>query len=58
VINDKEKEILNIDEPKSDKLIDSDSNNKRNEGKKKRESYGCKLLDSSSLSGCSWNFIK
>jgi hypothetical protein len=36
VINDKEKEILNIDEPKGDKITDSGSNNKRKDGKKKR----------------------
>jgi hypothetical protein len=36
VINDKEKETLNIEEPKGDKLTDSGSNNKRKEGKKKR----------------------
>jgi hypothetical protein len=29
VINDKEKEILNVDEPKGDKITDSGSNNKR-----------------------------
>jgi hypothetical protein len=36
VINDKEKEILNIDEPKGDKITDSGSNNKRKDRKKKR----------------------
>jgi hypothetical protein len=36
VINDKDKEILNIDEPKSEKITDSGSNNKMKEGKKKR----------------------
>jgi hypothetical protein len=36
VINDKEKEILNIDEPKGDKPTDSGSNHKRKDGKKKR----------------------
>jgi hypothetical protein len=36
VINDKEKETLNIEEPKGDKLIDSGSNNKRKEWNKKR----------------------
>jgi hypothetical protein len=36
VINDKEKETLNIDEPKGDKPTDSGSNNKRKDGKKKR----------------------
>jgi hypothetical protein len=36
VINDKEKETLNIDEPKGDKPIDSGSNNKTKDGKKKR----------------------
>jgi hypothetical protein len=36
VINDKEKETLNIDEPKGDKPTDSDSNNKRKDGNKKR----------------------
>jgi hypothetical protein len=36
VINDKEKETLNIDEPKSDKPTDSGSNKKRQDGKKKR----------------------
>jgi hypothetical protein len=34
VINDKE--ILDIDEPKDDKITDSGSNNKRKDGKKKR----------------------
>jgi hypothetical protein len=36
VVNDKEKETLNIDEPKGDKPTDSGSNNKRKDGKKKR----------------------
>jgi hypothetical protein len=36
VINDKEKETVNIDKPKGDKPTDSGSNNKRKEGKKKR----------------------
>jgi hypothetical protein len=36
VINDKEKETLNIDEPKGDKPTNSGSNNKRKDGKKKR----------------------
>jgi hypothetical protein len=36
VINDKEKETLNINEPKDDKPTDSGSNNERNDGKKKR----------------------
>jgi hypothetical protein len=36
VINDKEKETLNIDEPKGVKPTDSGSNNKKKEGKKKR----------------------
>jgi hypothetical protein len=36
VINDKEKEILNDDEPKCDKITDSGSNNKRKDVKKKR----------------------
>jgi hypothetical protein len=36
VINDKEKEILNVDEPKGDKITYSGSNNKRKDGKKKR----------------------
>jgi hypothetical protein len=36
VINNMEKETLNIDEPKSDKPTDLGSNNKRKEGKKKR----------------------
>jgi hypothetical protein len=36
VINDKEKETLNIDEPKGYKTTDSGSNNKRKDGKKKR----------------------
>jgi hypothetical protein len=35
VINDKEKEILNIDEPKGDKITDSGSNNMRKDEKKK-----------------------
>jgi hypothetical protein len=35
VINDKE-EILNVYEPKGDKITDSGSNNKRKDGKKKR----------------------
>jgi hypothetical protein len=35
VINNKEKETLNIDEPKGDKPTDSGSNNKRKEGKKR-----------------------
>jgi hypothetical protein len=36
VINDKEKETLNIDEPKGDKPTDSGSNNKRKDENKKR----------------------
>jgi hypothetical protein len=32
----KEKDTLNIDEPKGDKITNSGSNNKRNDGKKKR----------------------
>jgi hypothetical protein len=36
VINNKEKETLNIEELKGDKPTDSGSNNKRKEGKKKR----------------------
>jgi hypothetical protein len=36
VINEKEKETLNIDEPKGDKPTDSGSNNKRKDEKKKR----------------------
>jgi hypothetical protein len=36
MINDKEKEILNIDEPKGDKITDLGLNNKRKNGKKKR----------------------
>jgi hypothetical protein len=36
MINDKEKEVLNIDEPKGDKITYLGSNNKRKEGKKKR----------------------
>jgi hypothetical protein len=36
VINDNEKEILNINEPKGDKITNSSSNNKRKDGKKKR----------------------
>jgi hypothetical protein len=32
VINDKEKEILNVDKPKGDKITDSGSNNKRRMG--------------------------
>jgi hypothetical protein len=36
VINDKEKETLNIDELKGDKPTDSGSNNKRKDEKKKR----------------------
>jgi hypothetical protein len=36
MINDKEKGILNVDEPKGDKITDSGSNNKRKDGKKKR----------------------
>jgi hypothetical protein len=36
VINDKEKETLNIDGPKCDKPTDLGSNNKRKDGKKKR----------------------
>jgi hypothetical protein len=35
VINDKEKETFNIDEPKGDKPTDSCSNNNRKDGKKK-----------------------
>jgi hypothetical protein len=35
VINDKEKETLNIDEPKGDKPTDSGSNNKRKDRKKR-----------------------
>jgi hypothetical protein len=36
VINDKEKEILNVEEPKGDKITNSGTNNKRKDGKKKR----------------------
>jgi hypothetical protein len=36
VVNNKEKEILNVDEPKGDKITDQGSNNKRKDGKKKR----------------------
>jgi hypothetical protein len=36
VINYKEKEILNVDEPKGDNITDLGSNNKRKDGKKKR----------------------
>jgi hypothetical protein len=36
VINDKEKETLNINEPKGDKPTNSGSNNKKKDGKKKR----------------------
>jgi hypothetical protein len=36
VINDKEKEIINVDEPKGDKITSSGSNNKRKDWKKKR----------------------
>jgi hypothetical protein len=36
VINNKEKETLNIDEPKGDEPTDLRSNNKRKDGKKKR----------------------
>jgi hypothetical protein len=36
VINDKEKEILNVEEPKGDKITNLGSDNKRTDGKKKR----------------------
>jgi hypothetical protein len=36
VIDDKEKEIVNNNEPKGDKSIDSRSNNKNKDGKKRR----------------------
>jgi hypothetical protein len=36
VINYKEKETFNVDEPKGDKPTDSGSNNKKKDGKKKR----------------------
>jgi hypothetical protein len=36
VINDKEKEILNVDEPKGDKITDLGSNNKKKDRKKKK----------------------
>jgi hypothetical protein len=36
MINDKEKEILNVDEPKGDKITYSGLNNKRKDEKKKR----------------------
>jgi hypothetical protein len=36
VINDKEKEIINVDEPKGDKITDSGLKNKRKDEKKKR----------------------
>jgi hypothetical protein len=36
MINDKEKEILNVDEPKGEKITYSGSNNKRKDGRKKR----------------------
>jgi hypothetical protein len=35
VINDKEKETLNIDEPKGGKPTDSGSNNRRKDGRRK-----------------------
>ena len=35
VINNKEREILNVDKPKGDKIADSGSNNKRKDKKKK-----------------------
>jgi hypothetical protein len=36
VVNDKEKEILYVDEPKGDKPTDSGSNNKKKDRKKRR----------------------
>jgi hypothetical protein len=36
MINDKEKEILNVNEPKGDKITDSGLNNKMKDEKKKR----------------------
>jgi hypothetical protein len=36
MINDKEKEILNIDEPIGDNITESGLNNKKKDGKKKR----------------------
>ena len=36
MINDKEKEILNVEEPKGDKITNSGSNNKRKDEKKRR----------------------
>jgi hypothetical protein len=36
VINNKEKEIFNVDEPKGEKITDRGSNNKRKDGKKTR----------------------
>ena len=43
VINDKEKEVLNVDEPKDDKFTNSGSNNKRKDRKKKRRCWGLVL---------------
>jgi hypothetical protein len=54
VINDKEKEkeTLYVDEPKGDKPTNSDSNNKRKEGNKKRHinKIICNDIDASSCS--------
>jgi hypothetical protein len=36
VINDEEEEILNVDEPKGDKITDLGSNNKGKDGRKKK----------------------
>jgi hypothetical protein len=50
VINDKENEILNIDEPKGDKITDSGSNNKRKDGMKKRRTKKIIYYDSDASS--------
>jgi hypothetical protein len=50
VINNMEKETLNIDEPKSDKPTDSGSNNKRKKGKKKRRIKNIIYYDSDTSS--------
>jgi hypothetical protein len=50
MINDKEKEIINVDEPKGDKIIDLGSNNKRKDGKKKRRIKNIIYYDSDTSS--------
>jgi hypothetical protein len=50
MINDKEKEILNVNEPKGDKITNSGSNNKMKDEKKKRRIKNIIYYDSDASS--------